>query len=51
MSSSSLVKMEVEVEVEAAFNCFVDALTDGRCSIRRDPGGVSRFACPAVYGR
>ena len=43
------VEAEVEVEVEAAFVCFVEALTDGRCSIQKAPGGFSRVACPAVY--
>ena len=47
--SSSLVDVEAE-EAEVVFDCFVDALTVGRCSIHKDPGGFSRVVCPEVYG-
>jgi len=48
MSNSSLVDVE---PVEPVFGCFVDARTDGRRSIRKVPGGISRVACPAVYDK
>jgi hypothetical protein len=51
MSNSSLVDIEAIAEVEVAFDCFVDALTDGRCSIRKELGGFSRVACPATYNK
>ena len=50
-SNSSLVDIEEVAEVEGGFDCLADALTDGRCSIRKDPGGVSRVAWPATYNK
>ena len=49
MSSSSFVNTGAAVEVEAVFDCFVDARTDGRCSIHKELGGFLRVACPEVY--
>ena len=49
MSSSLFINTGAAAEVEAVFDCFVDARTDGCCSIRKEPGGFSRVACPEVY--
>ena len=49
MSSSSFVDAGAVAEVEAVFDCFANAWTDGRCSIHKGPGGFLRVACPEVY--
>ena len=49
MSSSSFVDAGAVAEVEAVFDCFANARTDGRCSIHKGPGGFLRVACPEVY--
>ena len=49
MSSSSFINTGAAAEVEAVFDCFVNAWTDGCCSICKEPGGFSRVACPEVY--
>ena len=51
MSNSSLVDEGAVAEKETVFCRFVDALTEGCCSICKHPGGSSRVACPDVYGQ